>query len=83
MRPRSRRAMRRLRNLVKQVAEKPPKGVTEEQSEKARAIIRTSLDQEKTAESATLGVIVRLVRSFRAEHPDWIPEVNNRSRATR
>ena len=83
MRPRLRRAMRRLRNLIKQLAEKPPKGVTEEQREEARAAIRTLLDQEKTAESANLGVIVPRVRSFRAEHPDWIPEVNNRSRPTR
>ena len=65
------------------MAEQPPKGVTEEQCEKARDAIRTSLDQEKTAESATLGVIVPRARSFRADHPDWIPEVNRTSMPTR
>jgi hypothetical protein len=35
-----------LRDLVKQLAEKPPKEVTEAQCEEARAAIRASLDEE-------------------------------------
>jgi predicted esterase len=65
-----------LRDLVGRVAEKPPRGVGEKHVAASREVIETSLERERLAWSAVLGVIAPRLESFRSKHPDWIPEVD-------
>lgn len=72
-----------LRDLVGRVAKKPPRGVSEKHVAASREVIATSLEHEKLAWSAALGVLVPRLESFRSAHPDWIPDVDRTRRPPR